>query len=248
MSNCDEHRLTEKQLKWLKAPKNTKGRAECLAQLEVEEHRPSGKYLTEIDRWTCSCPALDNLSFFFKLRRQRYPPYYMIQGIHEDQIPDGPDGDDSDDADSANIRVLGRDIRMGRVNEGTSDRASQGQLPLTEMNRHQSQRESDMEQREVVTDEHSVTNVEGAPIEEDTGEEINHFEGNESEEEGDRVYYTAEESKTLKRCFSDMMELIDRKGGVHHKMAGILDKVFNGVKKVGGDIGEHKRWRMSQRT
>ncbi|KAF8238522.1 hypothetical protein L208DRAFT_1207351, partial [Tricholoma matsutake] len=57
MSNCDEHCLTEKQLKWLKAPKNTKGCAERLAQLEVEEHRPSGKYLTEIDWWTCSCPA-----------------------------------------------------------------------------------------------------------------------------------------------------------------------------------------------
>jgi hypothetical protein len=38
MSNCDKHRLTEKQLKWLKAPKNTKGCAECLAQLEAEEH------------------------------------------------------------------------------------------------------------------------------------------------------------------------------------------------------------------
>jgi hypothetical protein len=45
-----------------------------------------------------------------------------------------------------------------------------------------------------------------------------------------------------------MMELIDRKGGVHHKMASILDKVFNSVKKVGGDIGEHKWWHMSQHT
>jgi hypothetical protein len=50
MSNCDKHCLTEKQLKWLQAPNNTKGRAECLAQLEVEEHQPSGKYLTEIVR------------------------------------------------------------------------------------------------------------------------------------------------------------------------------------------------------
>ena len=31
-------------------------------------------------------------------------------------------------------------------------------------------------------------------------------------------------------------------------MASILDKVFNGVKKVGGDIGENKWWHMSQQT
>ena len=34
-----------------------------------------------------------------------------------------------------------------------------------------------MECREVVTDEHSVTNVEGTPIEEDAGEERNNSEG-----------------------------------------------------------------------
>lgn len=65
------------------------------------------------------------------------------------------------------------------MNEGASDQASPGQLPLTEnpTNRHQSQRESDMEQREVETYEHSMTNVEGTPVEEDAGEERNDFEG-----------------------------------------------------------------------
>jgi hypothetical protein len=82
------------------------------------------------------------------------------------------------------------DIQMGQVNEGTSDQVSPGQLPPTEnpTNRHQSQQELDMEQREVVTDEHSVTNVEETPIEEDAGEERNDFEGDESEEEGDCVH------------------------------------------------------------
>lgn len=32
-----------------------------------------------------------------------------------------------------------------------------------------------------------MTNVEGTPVEEDTGEERNDFEGDENEEEGDRV-------------------------------------------------------------
>ena len=133
MSNCNEHHLAEKQLKWLKAPKNTKGCAEHLAQLEVEEHQPSGKYLMEIDccpayliSWFLLCKhlvhkanqlldntPLDDLSFFFKLCQQCYPPYYMINGIHKDRIPDGPDGDDSDDANLANIHILGCDIQMG---------------------------------------------------------------------------------------------------------------------------------------
>ena len=45
-----------------------------------------------------------------------------------------------------------------------------------------------------------------------------------------------------------MMELVEREGGVHHKMASILNKVFEQVKKVGGDIGKHKRRCTSQCT
>ena len=40
MSHCDEHRLIERQLKWYKAPKKTKGWNEWLAQLAEEESRP----------------------------------------------------------------------------------------------------------------------------------------------------------------------------------------------------------------
>ena len=42
--------------------------------------------------------------------------------------------------------------------------------------------------------------------------------------------------------------MVERQGGVHPKMAGILDKACGVVKKVGGDIGKHKRRRLSQRT
>lgn len=38
-----------------------------------------------------------------------------------------------------------------------------------------------------------------------------------------------------------MMAVVEGQGGVHPKMAGILNKAFMGVKKVGGDIGKHKR-------
>jgi hypothetical protein len=45
-----------------------------------------------------------------------------------------------------------------------------------------------------------------------------------------------------------MMAVVEGQGGVHPKMAGVLNKVFMGVKKVRGDIGKHKRRRLNQRT
>jgi hypothetical protein len=128
MSRCDEHRLVEKQLEWLKKTKKTKGRAERLAELDEEENRPRGKYLTEIDRWTCSCPAylisrfllckhlvreanqiledapLTNLTFFFNLRRERFPPYYKIEGVHYDNS-ENPEPESDEE-----IQVLGRGL------------------------------------------------------------------------------------------------------------------------------------------
>ena len=62
-----------------------------------------------------------------------------------------------------------------------------------------------------------------------------------------QVFYSEEQKNALKRCFSDMMAVVERPGGVHPRMAGVLDKVFSRVNKVGGDIGRHKR-RLSQRT
>ena len=37
-------------------------------------------------------------------------------------------------------------------------------------------------------------------------------------------------------------------GGVHPKMAAVLDGVFEWVEKVGMDIGKHKQRKTSQRT
>ncbi|KAJ7247186.1 hypothetical protein B0H12DRAFT_986192, partial [Mycena haematopus] len=57
MGRKDEHRLVEKQLKWLKTDRNTKGREEHLRLLEEEETREAGTYLTDLENWTCSCPS-----------------------------------------------------------------------------------------------------------------------------------------------------------------------------------------------
>jgi hypothetical protein len=63
-----------------------------------------------------------------------------------------------------------------------------------------------------------------------------------------QVFYSEEEKNVLKRCLSDLMAVVEQPGGIHPRMAGVLDKVFSRVKKVGGDIGKHKRRRLSQRT
>jgi hypothetical protein len=44
------------------------------------------------------------------------------------------------------------------------------------------------------------------------------------------------------------MSVIKKPGGVHPKMAKGLQKVFDKVEKVGGDIRAHKRRRTSLRT
>ncbi|KAF8235960.1 hypothetical protein L208DRAFT_1357932 [Tricholoma matsutake] len=63
-----------------------------------------------------------------------------------------------------------------------------------------------------------------------------------------QVFYSEEQKNALKHCFSDMMAVVERPGGVHSWMVGVLDKVFSHVNKVGGNIGRHKRSRLSQRT
>jgi hypothetical protein len=108
MSRSDEKRLVERQLVALKMPAKTKGRTEQIAELEEEELRPRGTYMTSTERWTCSCPSyltsrfllckhlvrivneklgntpLTDLRFFLNLRRRHYPPYYILPGIHTD--------------------------------------------------------------------------------------------------------------------------------------------------------------------
>ena len=69
MSHSDEYCLI-KELKWLKAPKTTKGRSEQLAEIADEENRPRGEYLTEIDRWTCSCSTYLLISRFLLCKHQ----------------------------------------------------------------------------------------------------------------------------------------------------------------------------------
>ena len=129
MSRSDEQRLVEKELKWLKAPAKTKGRTERLAEIAEEESRPNGIYQTDLQRWTCSCPAylisrfllckhlvrkankvlkdapLTSLQFFAELRRDHYPPFYSIVGIHYKAATDVV-------CDSDDVQILGQDTAI----------------------------------------------------------------------------------------------------------------------------------------
>jgi hypothetical protein len=125
MSRTDEHRVVEKQLKWLRTPRNTKGREEHLQLLEEEEARDRGTYITDIENWVCSCRGfpknrflickhlvreankllknrpLTDLRFFLDLRRNHYQPYYSIPDVN------APLSDDEDD-EELSILVLGQ--------------------------------------------------------------------------------------------------------------------------------------------
>ena len=133
----------EKELKWLKAPKKTKGCSERLAKIAEEENHPRGKYLTKIDCWTCSCPAylisrfllckhlirkadelLNNwphckLVFFANMKRQHYPPYYSIEGIHFEA------DQEETQVQESKIGVLGHELRQPQQESNTGRRHSE---------------------------------------------------------------------------------------------------------------------------
>ena len=177
MSHSDEYRLVEKELKWLKAPKKTKGRNERLAEIAEEESRPRGEYLTEIDRWTCSCPAylisrfllckhlvrkanevLDNapitsLTFFANLRRQCYPPYYSIEGIHFDKATE-------EEHEEGPIRVLGRDLMRSESSE--SNRHSSSSPDADDLNTEIEEENSSTTAEVDTGEDREVQNTEGA--------------------------------------------------------------------------------------
>lgn len=112
-SRTDEHRRVARELEVLKSARNTKGREERLQHIADDEDRERGTYATDIDNWVCPCPAyakdrflmckhlireantlLDNrpltdLRFFLDLRRNHFPPYYSIPGIHTTTRDDG---------------------------------------------------------------------------------------------------------------------------------------------------------------
>jgi hypothetical protein len=63
-----------------------------------------------------------------------------------------------------------------------------------------------------------------------------------------QVHYSEARQIHVTACFSDLMAAVKRPGGLHPKMAAIVESVFSHIENVGGDIGRHKQKWLSQQT
>jgi len=86
MGRSDEHRLTEKELRCLKTP--------ATLPISIDGHAP----VTHISLVV----SFSDLAFFRNLRRNHYPPYYAMEGIHFEKAVETPK--------EVDIHVLGRGL------------------------------------------------------------------------------------------------------------------------------------------
>ncbi|KAJ7576556.1 hypothetical protein C8J56DRAFT_1061832 [Mycena floridula] len=215
-----------------------KGRAEKLAQIEEEKLRPQGKYHTNHEAWTCSCPAylisrfllckhlvravnlklqdsppLQDRRFFLNLRRNYFSPFYSLPGIHEAVEQES----DKDECEEVEILILG-----GSEENSPRETKSNSASVMVE---HPS---IDQSLLQTLATSSSVEQEEDFNLEEAAV---------------DRVFYSQARIQSLKRCFDEMLETAGAPGSVHPKMAKILDWVFTQVEQVVfclGSDGSHQ--------
>ncbi|KAJ7656928.1 hypothetical protein DFH06DRAFT_1328467 [Mycena polygramma] len=233
----DKHRHVAQELQIRRSAPNTKGRAERLQLLAENEDREPGTYATDIDNWPSDDKPLTDLRFFLDLHRNHFPPYYSIPGIHTDR----PDIDES--TQPKEVLVLG--IR------GVASPARE--------ERHEERRE--LARREAGPGPVSVASGGG----EDTASSDNSpsdgavaagtsaasDDDDEEQKESDRdvrVPFSEARIIYLKRCWEEMMGVIENPRGVHPKMAAVLEGTFSKVERIGGDIGRDKQRRKNPRT
>ncbi|RDB28084.1 hypothetical protein Hypma_001561 [Hypsizygus marmoreus] len=231
MSCSDEHHLTKKELK--------------LAKIEEKKTRLHEKYKTNIEHWTCSCPAylisqfllskhlirdankilkdkpLTDLAFFKKLCWQCYPPYYLIEGIHTEVSM----MEESEKV--VKVQILGC-IQKETCSESRKTSSSLGV-------KVQEQPEKDNEHGK-------ATNPSVKKAHDSDGDN----DSNDEDDSNMQVLYSATEKLYLWECFENMVVVIDRP--VHMKMAVQLDIAFKLLKNIGGDVGRHLSCRVGQRT
>ncbi|SJL10785.1 uncharacterized protein ARMOST_14179 [Armillaria ostoyae] len=230
MGKPDEQRLIKKELDYLKnTSMKPKIRAERLAKIRAEETRPRGPFplvqasrVREPNKKTSNAP-LHNLRFFLDLRRNHYPPYYSIPGIHRDTA-----GEDVENVETTEVHMLllGRSRRQAHSRQVST--SSTFSFPITEDSEN-----------------------EGTPTKEkDTEIDTEQDEGDDEAEQEDpeRIFFGEAEIQHLERCYDDMMGVATSKRGVHPKMTRALRKVFDVITEVGSDIGKEKRRRTMPRT
>ncbi|KAF7372301.1 SWIM-type domain-containing protein [Mycena venus] len=259
-SRSDEHCRVARELQLLKSAPNTKGRAERLQQLAEEEGRVAGTYATDIEKWVCPCEyffksrflmckhlireankRLDNkpltdLRFFLDLRRNHFPPYYTIPGIHDSAHPDS-----DEDPQPKEVLVLG--IR-GAVAPSRQERPEIAHPPASVDGCQDQTSASPPADRESIQND-SREETDGVSMDDAQ-------EGSDDEEEvsdrDNRVKFSEGRVIHLKRCWENMMGVINNPRGVHPKMAAVLEGAFAKIENIGGDIGRDKRRRKNPRT
>ncbi|KAJ7852598.1 hypothetical protein B0H13DRAFT_2359391 [Mycena leptocephala] len=199
---------------WQSAP-NTKGRAERLAQLAEEESRESGTYATDIKTWVCPCPhffksrflmckhlireankllnnrPLTDLRFFLDLRRNHFPPYYSIPGIHTEA-----ESTSGEEFEPKEVLVLG--IR-GAVLPVRAERPTEDTRGTVQTADSLSERVSDGASAQTG----SVEDIVNALTDETPGV-VDEEELSDSDRDV-RVTVTEARKTHLKRCWEDMM-------------------------------------------
>ncbi|KIM86981.1 hypothetical protein PILCRDRAFT_4225 [Piloderma croceum F 1598] len=254
MSQTDEYRFMKKQLDILKKPFKGKGkeRADCLAQLAKEEVHLHGAYQTELQCWTCSCLSylisqfllckhlicaankklknkpLTNLKFFLNLGQNHYPPFYLIPGIHTEDLVT------TDNETEVAIKVLGRTNGTIEVHIATSSigqRSSSPHIPDS-VNGDQSGDEENRGEEGHGDDGHSMD------VEQQTDLPCN--------AEVECVQHTATRFIHLQQCLETIRQVPMVPGGVHPKMSEALEAVLIPFKRMSADINKNKSHRSSQ--
>ncbi|KAJ7474946.1 hypothetical protein FB451DRAFT_1465249 [Mycena latifolia] len=275
-SRSDKHRRVAKELQVLKSPPGTKGWAERLEQLADDETWESGTYATDIQKWVCPCKSysinrflmckhlireanklLDNrpltkLRFFLDLRWNHFPPYYSIPGIHAATEPDDADEAEPKVPIFLGIRGAGLETREQEEEQASMPRKTADTPPRPEMTLAGGNK-GDPE-AQLIEEE----NPPAARVKESAGTEASvsiSFNGSDDDidesqpsDRDNHVQFSDARKIHLKRCWEDMMGVLDNPRGVHPKMAAILEGAFGKIERIGGDIGKDKRRRTNPRT
>ncbi|KAJ7160655.1 hypothetical protein C8R43DRAFT_947865 [Mycena crocata] len=239
--------------------KNTKGRAERLQQIADEEDRERGSYATDIDNWVCPCESflrsrflintpINDLRFFLNLRRNHYPPYYSIPGIHDTDENDPSSADESEPSEIVVLGVRGAVLQTREQVVGSSP--TRPTMQSIENSEATGNKEGIVASQEARDDAAPVATSSGAALDMQPTREVEDDDDSEEAEcdRDDCIQFPESRKLHLKRCFEDMMGVLDNTHGVHPETASILETAFGKIERIGGDIGKDKRRRTHART
>ncbi|KAJ6628637.1 hypothetical protein B0H10DRAFT_1671379, partial [Mycena sp. CBHHK59/15] len=169
---------------------------------------------------------LTDLRFFLDLCRNHFPPYYSIPGIHTAAASYS-----EEEITPTEVLVLGVHgaALLARESRPTIPRADDTPR-IVHATPADGPSHEPSEAAGVANDTHERPDV-AILILDDS-----------------QVMFSEGRITRLKRCWEDMMGVLDNPRGVHPKMATVLEGAFTKIEQIGGDIGRDKRTRKNPRT